>query len=269
MNICILDLRRSLKTLIIWTLVSSGIMALIVLMYPAMMRSDFMDMFNEKLKMLPKELADMFNMSGQDLRQLPQFFANMFQLVLMAACIFGAILGTGALSKEENEGTIEFLYSKPVRRRRIVSAKLAAACTQYFVYFFALGLVSIAACVCVRPAGIPLPGMISQLSAVLFGGMMAGYTYLFLGFAISVFLKKARHAAPLAVALFLITYVLGTVSGFGVVPFLNWISPFTYFVPRDVVMNGINWMNALVCAIAMGVCAAAAYIVYGSKDFAV
>jgi ABC-2 type transport system permease protein len=269
MNIYKMDLKRSLNTLLTWTLAGSGFMAMIILLYPAIMQSDFMDMINEKLKIMPKELLDMFYMSGQDLRQLDQFFANMFQFVLMASCIYGAILGTGALSREENEGTIGFLYSKPVRRRRIVSAKLAAACTEYFIYFLVLCLVSMIAGICVRPADISLPGLISQLRTVLFGGMITGYTYLFLGFAISVFLKKARHATSLAVALFLITYVLGTVSAFGVIPFLKWISPYTYFVPKEVVMNGLSWMNALVCAIAMGVCAAAAYIVYGGKDFAV
>ena len=41
----------------------------------------------------------------------------------MAGGVYAAILGVSALVKEESEGTIEFLYSKPVTRSKIVTAK--------------------------------------------------------------------------------------------------------------------------------------------------
>ncbi|MHB1315726.1 MAG: ABC transporter permease subunit [Christensenellales bacterium] len=266
MNIFQMELKRNLKPLLIWSGVSAAVLALMMAVYPSMLNSDFMELMNAKLALMPKELLDMFHMSGQDIRLLPQFFANMFQFVLMASCIYGAILGVTALSREENEGTIEFLYAKPVRRSQIVSFKLAAVCTEYFIYFLILGAAAILACLCVMPSGLPLSEMMPPLWSVLFGGMVTGFTYLFLGFAISAFLRKA-NAASLAVALFFATYILGNIPALGVMEFLKWISPMNYFVPNEVIVSGINWMNALICVIVMGICAAVTYIVYNEKDF--
>jgi ABC-2 type transport system permease protein len=269
MNIFKLDFKRNLKTLLTWAGASGAVLALIMLMYPAMMKSDFIDMLNAKISMFPKELIDMLNMSGQDIRQLPQFFANIFQFVLMAACIYGAILGINALSREESEKTIEFLYSKPVKRIRIVSAKLAAACMEYLAYFVIVGAAGMLACVCVRPADLSMADLVQPLKNVLFGGMVTGFVYLFIGFAISVFLKRPRHPAPIAVALFFGTYILGTISSLGMLQFLKWVSPMNYFIPRNVVMSGIDWTNALICALALAACTAVSYIVYSEKDFLV
>ena len=266
MNIFKMDLRRNVKSLLIWSFASAAVLALMILLYPSMLKSDFMELMNAKLALLPKELVDMLHMSGQDIRQLPAFFANMFQFVLMAACIYGATLGVTALSREESEGTIEFLYSKPVRRMQIASAKLTSACVDYILYFAILGITGMLACICVRPSDLLPSQLMTPLCSMLLGGIISGLTYVFIGFAISVFLRKA-NAATLAVAVFFITYILGNIPALGVLEFLKWISPINYFVPKDVAVNGISSMNVLICVIIMGVCAAVAYTVYNKKDF--
>ncbi len=267
MNIYKMELRRGLKALLIWTFTTGFTLSLIIAMYPAMMRSDFMDMMNAKIAMLPKELVDMFHVSGQDIRQLPQYFANMYQFVLMAQCIWGALLGASALSREESEGTIEFLFAKPVTRARIAVMKLAAVCTQYLVFFVVVGLAGMAICIIVRPADLPLADLIQQSETVLLGGMIAGYAYLFLGFALSAFLQSARNAGSLAVGLFFGTYIMGFISALGVVPFLIWVSPINWFVPRDVIMNGISGLKVFFCFILYAACTATAFSAYRRKDF--
>jgi ABC-2 type transport system permease protein len=270
MNIYKMEIRRNLRSLIIWACASGAILALIMLMYPTMLNSDFMEMMEAKLKLVPKELLDMFQMSGEDIRGLPSFFATMFQFVLMAACIYGSILGINALAREQSEGTIEFLCAKPVRRSRIASAKLAAACTEYVIYFAVVGIAGILACICVRPEELPADKLVRGVSAVVLSGAVSGFTYLFLGFAMSVFLAKARAAASLAVAMFFLTYVLGKIPSFGLLGFLKWVSPISYFVPGQIAVNGsIDAVAAVVCLGVMAVCAAVAYAVYRKKDFLV
>lgn len=270
MNIYAMDFRRGLKPLIIWTAATAAVLVLVVSFYPAMLNSDFMALLEEKMKLVPKELLDMFSMSGEDIRELPSFFAWIYQFVLMAACLNGAILGISALAREQSEGTIEFLCAKPVRRSSIVSFKVASACTQYTIYFAAIGIAGVLACVCVKPAGLALGDMLARLAAAVLGGFFAGLTYLFLGLLISVFLKRARAAASLAVAAFFLTYVLGMLPSLGILPFLKWISPINYFTPSQVVAaGGIDWGNAALCVAVMAVCAAISYAVYRKKDFLV
>ena len=269
MNMIFMDIRRGIKQLIIWSGASAAILALMMFLYPTMLNSDFMELLNAKLELVPKELIDAFNISGEDIRQLPQYFAAMYQFVLMAACIYGAIVGVSALSREHNEGTIEFLLSKPVKRGSVIAAKLCAACVQYIVYFAVLSIAAIIALVSVKPDGIDVGVLLSSVSAAMLGGLLAGSTYLFLGFAISVILKKARNAMSIAVAMFFLTYILGTIPNFGVLQFLSWVSPLNYFVPSQVLTGGIDQFNALICGLFMASCTAAAYAVYRRKDIVI
>ena len=270
MNIFKMDLKRGLKPLIYWTAASAVVIMLFTLLYPSMMNSDFMALMNAKINALPKELVDAFHMSGQDFTSLPQFFAVMFQFVLMVACIYGAILGFTALSREESEGTIEFLYAKPVRRTQIVSGKLAAALLNFVIFYAVFGTIGLISAICVQPADLALPDLILPILAVLGGGALAGILYLLFGLAVSVFLKKTRHAASLAVALFFITYIIGSIpSMMGVLDFLKWISPVNYFHPSEVVIGGINLINVLISVVIAGVFIAVAYGAYRKKDFAV
>jgi len=269
MNIFKMEWRRSFKSLVIWAAASTAFVILLMLLYPSMLNSDMMALMNAKLEALPKEFVDAFHMSGQDFTQLPDFFGLIFEFILMAACIYGTILGLSALSREENEGTIEFLYAKPVTRAHIVSMKLLSNALIYFAYFGALAAASIAVSASVKPADLDFMDMVSTLKSVLFGGMMTGFTYFFLGFAVSVFFKKARHVASLAMAIYFGTYLLGTVPRVtGVLEFLKWASPVNYFVPSEIILNGIDLLNTLICFAAMAVCASLAYGVYRRKDFA-
>ncbi len=268
MNIYVMDIRRSLKSVLIWTVSTAAVFALVISLYSVMLNSDFMELMDAKLKLVPQELLDMFNMSGEDIRELPSYFAWIFQFVLMAACLNGAIIGISALAREQSEGTIEFLCAKPVRRSGIAAAKLAAACTEYAVYFALVGIAGVLACVCVKPAELDGADMLARVAAALLGGFIAGLVYLFLGLLVSVFLRRARAAASLAVGIFFLTYVLGMLPSLGVLGFLKWVSPMNYFTPSQVVAaGGIEWDNALICFGVMAACAAAAFAVYRRKDF--
>jgi LCP family protein required for cell wall assembly len=204
MNQFKMDFRRNLKSLLIWSGVTAAVTALITALYPSMMQSDMLALMNAKLASLPEELVAALHLEGQDIRELPQYFAYMFQFIAMTMCVYGATLGLTSLSREESEGTIEFLYAQPTRRRsQIVSARLASACVSYLVYCITVGIAAVLACTGVKPETLSLADLVAPVKSVLAGAMLAGYTYLFLGLAVSVFLKKPKHAASLAVGLIL------------------------------------------------------------------
>jgi ABC-2 type transport system permease protein len=270
MNQFKMDFKRNLKSLLIWSCVTAAVSALITALYPSMMQSDMLALMNAKLASLPAEFVAMLHMEGQDIRELPQYFAYMFQFVAMVSCIYGATLGFTALSREESEGTIEFLYAQPRRRSQIVTGKLASACVSYLVFFAAVSIASVLACIGVKPGELSLIDLVSPVKTVLLGMMIAGYTYLFLGLMISVFLKKAKHAASMAVGIFFLLYILGSIPAMaGVLDFLKWISPINYFIPNEVVVEGVKALHAVICIAAMAVFAGITYAVYRRKDFAV
>lgn len=268
MNVFKMEFKRGLKSLLWWSGICAVMTALLTLLYPSMLNSDMLALMNAKIASLPKELVDAFHLSSEDITQLPNFFAYMFQFIMMAMCIYGLMLGLTALSKEESDGTIEFLYAKPVSRVQIVSSKLANAAISYLCFFAVISMAGMLAAVSVRPDGLDFMNMAGALKAVLLGGMFAGFTYLLLGFAVSMLLKKAKHAASMAVMLFFLSYILGSIPSMtGVLSFLKWASPMNYFLPADVVLNGINGMNVLVSVLIMGASAALTYVLYRRRNF--
>lgn len=270
MNIFKMDFKRNFKNLLIWSLVSAAVIALFMLLYPSMLNSDMLALLNAKISALPTEFVNAFHMSAQDFTKLPNFFGYFMQFVLMAACVYGMVLGVNALSREQSEGTIEFLYSKPVRRSDIVGAKLSSALVSYLVYMAVFSVSAILFSLMVKPADVTMMDLVASEKMQLLGCFIAGFTYLFLGFAVSVFLKKARHATSLAVALFFLIYILGAIPKMtGSADFLKWVSPMEYFVMTDIITNGINLVNTVVSVGIMAVCTGVAYIVYNRKDFIV
>ncbi len=269
MNLFKMEFRRNFKTLMIWSGVSAALTLLLTLLYPAMLGSDMLALMNAKLAALPKELVDMFNLSGEDIRQLPQFFAYFFQFVLMAACVYGATLGFSVISREESDGTIEFLYARPLKRSQIVSGKLLSAGAAYIIYFIIVGIGAIIGCLAVKPEELQLVDLLTSIKSVLAGGMIAGLSYLFVGLAVSVLLRRTKHAASLAAALFFGTYIVGSIPRItGVLDFLKWLSPLNYFMPSTVAMEGLDGINVLILILVMGAAAGLTYIGYQRRDFA-
>ena len=268
MNIFKMEFKRGFKSLLLWAGICAVLTVLFTLLYPSMLNSDMLALLNAKLEALPTEFVDAFHLSSDDITQLPNFFAYMFQFILMAACIYGTMRGLTALSREEGEGTIEFLYAKPVSRVQIVTAKLANAAVGYFCFFAVISIAAVLSGLCVRPADLDLIDMTASFKTILLGGMIAGFTYLLLGFAVSVLLKKANHAASMAVMLFFLTYIVGSIPSItGVLDFLKWVSPMNYFLPSEVVASGINGINVLISVLIMGVSAALTYGLYRRRNF--
>ncbi len=269
MNLFIMEFRRNFKTLMVWSGVSAALTLMLTLLYPAMLGSDMLALMNAKLASLPKELVDMFNLSGEDIRQLPQFFAYFFQFVLMAACVYGATLGFSVISREESEGTIEFLYAKPLKRSQIVSGKLLSAGAAYIVYFIIVGIGAVIGCLAVKPDELQLMELLASIKSVMAGGMIAGLSYLFVGLALSVLRRRTKHAASLAAALFFGTYIVGSIPRItGVLDILKWLSPLNYFMPSTVVMEGVDGINVLILLLVMGAAAGLTYYGYRRRDFA-
>jgi ABC-2 type transport system permease protein len=186
---------------------------------------------------------------------------------MMAACVYGATLGLSVISREENEGTIEFLYAKPLRRTQIVTGKLFSAAVTFVIYFMGVAIGAVVGCLAVKPEAQDMMTLLSAVKSVLAGGFIAGLTYMFVGLALSVLLQRTKHAASLASALFFGTFIAGSIPRItGVLAFLKWVSPINYVMPGDVVMEGLHGGHVLILAAVMAAAAVLTYIAYSRRD---
>jgi ABC-2 type transport system permease protein len=119
------EFKINLKSFIIWASICIILFLLAFLVYPSIVNSESSVNLNEMLKAFPQEVLAMFNMDISNIDTVFGWFQTEgITLFTLLVCLFSAILGSNILTKEESDKTIEFLYSKPISRNKIVTSKL-------------------------------------------------------------------------------------------------------------------------------------------------
>ena len=269
MNIFKFEFNRLLKGSIIWALVCSALIVMFMLFFPSMKDIGMQELVGTKLEALPDTFLEAFNISGTtDFSNISDFSAYVLQYIIMAGGIYAAILGVSALAKEESEGTIEFLYSKPVTRSNIVTSKILASAVIYFIFIIILGVVTVIISAIVKPNDIEMISIIMNIKKLYIGMALIGYIFMSIGFLISVFVKAPKKSTPIALGMFFSSYVIGIfsklqdrLSGF------IYFSPFDYAAPAEVIKNGFETKFIVIGLSIIVLSVIATYNIYSKKDF--
>ena len=135
MNIFKFEFKRLLKSCIIWSLVCGALITLFMSLFPTMEDMGMKQIVNDKMGGMPVEILKAINIdSSMDFTDIFNYLGYAIQYIAMASAVYGAILGVNSLIREESQGTIEFLYSKPINRLKIVTSKLWAIVAIFYVY---------------------------------------------------------------------------------------------------------------------------------------
>lgn len=165
---------------------------------------------------------------------------NLF--ITLAVMVYITQQTVNALIKEETDGTIEFLYSRPVSRREIFFQKLGAHVASYLFMLLVYTLVTIA-------------GYLS-FSDYSFGQVLR-----------EVFLL---YGSLLFVGLVFGTFVLGIMSVLiDKLDFLLYLSPMDWIKTQKLMSKGILPKEWLVGLLIILFCMIAGYRRYSTKDFMV
>ena len=269
MNLFKFEFKRLLKGSIIWSLVCSALIVMFMLFFPSMKEMGMQELVGSKLEVLPEAFLEAFNISGAtDFSNISDFSAYVLQYIIMAGGIYAAILGVSALVKEESEGTIEFLYSKPVTRNKIITAKVLANAVIFYIFLIILGAITMAVSAVVKPEDIEMIDMFMDIKTLYIGMALIGYIFMAIGFLISVFIKSSKKAIPIALGVFFASYILGIfsklqdrLSGF------IYFSPFDYAPPSEIIKNGFETKFIVIGLCIIFISITITYIMYNKKDF--
>ncbi|MGL4655252.1 MAG: ABC transporter permease subunit [Sarcina sp.] len=271
MNVIKFELKKNMKSILIWSVVTSGILALFMSMFPTMESMDMMDVMMAKMDSLPIAMLEMFNISTtMDFSNIVDYFAYSFQYILMAICIYGAILGTSALSKEEDEGTIEFLYSKPITRTSIVLKKLIVSVISLFILITIIGVVSFGFALVFTSGESNQIEILMQIKTILVGSLIVALIFMSVGFLISVVLKDNKSPIQIGLGMFFGTYVLGIVGKLNEdFEFLKYLSPYDKYTPSEIVGNGFDVTYLAISVVVILVSLVLTFVLYKKRDFRV
>ena len=135
------EFKINLKSFIIWLCILISIFLLVYLIYPYIVTDDSMKEMDELMKVFPPDVLKAFNMDIASISTAYGWFKTEgFMFILLIIGIYSSFLGGSILLKEENDKTIEYLYSLPITRNRIIFNKVIVGIIYIILMVLLFGL---------------------------------------------------------------------------------------------------------------------------------
>lgn len=268
MNIVRFEFKRLIKSCLIWSIVCSGLIILFMALFPSMKDMGMQQLVSDKMDTLPKDILKAFNIDeSMDFSNLYNYLTYCIQYIAMASAVYGGMLGVNSLIGEESQGTIEFLYSKPITRSKIVTSKLISICIVFLIYSIILEVMTMAVCIVIKPQDIEIVDLIVNVNKIFIGIILLGLIFMFIGMFISTFIKSDKGAIPVSIGIFFITYFLGIIGKLkDSFEWLKYLSPFDYYAPNIIVKDGFDTKFIIIGLSIMIISVVLTYIIYKNKD---
>ena len=255
------ELKINFKSFMIWLIIIVAILEMAFLVYPSMIGNSAQ--LDEFIKTFPEELLKAFNMDIVSIGSVSGWFATEgFLMVSLIGACYASLLGGSILLKEESDKTIEYLYSKPISRNKIITAKLLSG----FIYITLFNvLIAILTLV-----NFSLSNDLNMIRWLLMSiaPLLISYVFYFLSLYISTYFSKVKNMTGISLGLALGTYflsVIGTMSD--KVGFLKFFSPYEYFSSRYIILNDQLHIGYLILSLTIIIVSIImTYINYNKKE---
>ncbi len=259
MNIYVREMKNYLISFLIWFSISALMTEYIVYMFPSF-KNDIIQILNLKF---PEAMQKAFGLNTLNFSDALSFFGIIVPYIILIGGIFVGILFGSIVSNEENDGTIEFLLSKPISRMNIALSKLSAAFT-YLILFVVF--VFLTAYICLKSINVNFS--VGKLFEFALGVFLALLVFAFICFLISMFVYRSRTIIPIAVVIVSGTFILKAISEINEKSgFIKYLSPFHYFDASAILKQGLSPVSISISIIVIVGCFIAGLLVYENKDF--
>lgn len=227
------EIEANFKSFLIWMIVLIGMFLIVFLMYPSIVNSENIEMMDQMMEVFPPELLKAFNM---DIASMDSAYGWLksegFVFVLLIVGCYSGILGSNILLKEENDETIEYLNSLPIKRNNIVLSKVAVSLIYISLMILVLG--------CFNFFALLLSGDFDKKQYILLSitPFLSCFVIFFVCLFMSTFTHKTKKMLGVSLGIVLISYVLQMFSQVAEsVEFLKYFSIFTLSDIRNVILN--------------------------------
>ena len=257
------EFKINFKSLLIWTTIISVTFLLVFILYPVLINTNNVSNLDELIKVFPKELLIAFNMDIISMSISLGFLQSEgITLLMLIYGVYASILGGTILLKEESDKTIEFLYSKPINKNKIVTNKLI------------IGTINILILNIVTSIIISI-GLYLNNEIIIKGILLNSITllptiliFIFMMF-ISTFYKKTRKITGICFGFVFLEYFLLTFSNINEkVNFLKFFSVYSLTDLRNIVINNsYNFIFLIIFILLFILFTLGTYIKYNSKEY--
>jgi len=261
MSIFLKELKANRRALFIWTLCTVFVILASAMKYAAAYKGNAD--ISEMIGNLPPIMSAFLGLGKNvDITKAVGFYCLTATLIFDVGGFYAAILGARVISREEQDKTSEFLYSKPIGRSRILICKLSAAFCCAVFFAAASGISSYLSFSKVSEEALLLPIIKVSLAFIALQTV-----FLIIGAAIAARARKPASSVSLAMGLaFLTMFFEKLVNLSERAAFLSLFTPMKYFEPEDVLFNGIEPLYLTLAAIMLIVLGRAVFEGYRKKD---
>lgn len=218
------DLKRNLRGFLGWSMAGVIFIGITIGIYSTMKES--MDMITELYSTLPSAIMEALNFHADQWNTTLGFYVTYFvYYVPMMGGLYAYFLGGKLLAEEEQNKTAEFLLSRPLSRNSIVATRLTVSTLYVAGFNVMIYLTALIGCGLASDWTISIRSFtILHLYGIVFC-VFIGY----LGFFISVLMKKARSSMMIGIAIVMGSYVFDMIIRItDKVQFLSYLTPFKY-----------------------------------------
>ncbi|MBF7097281.1 ABC transporter permease subunit [Alkalibacter mobilis] len=261
MHIVKREMRAHLKSLLIWSAVMLGLIAMIMVEFKAYYNNPEM---SDVLNMMPEAMLKAFSMENANLTTLGGFVSLISFYLFVMGGVYAVLLGSNIISKEERDKTAEFFMTLPISRTQIITSKLVAAILNSFLLVLATGL----SIVITSWKYSPDRDFYRFLALYLIAMFILCLIFLSVGMLLSSVLKRYKSSGKISAAILFVLYMINIVSALSKnLDFLKYITPFKYFDTNAMLIQGeIDIVYVLISFAIIAFCIAGTYVVYPKRD---
>lgn len=256
------EFKCNFKTLLIWLLIIVFFLVTIFLVYPSIVK-DNQDMSKMISEIFSEDMLKMFNM---DIISFDTVFGwlsteGYLFLVLLSGAYF-ALLGGTILLKEQSDHTIDFLYSKPISKNKILNSKLSLGLIYTVIFCGIIALTNF--------IGLKLSNDFdfTKWALISLTPVFISIFFYTLSMLVSLCFKKTSTSIGANLGIVFGGYVLSMLGALSdKIEFLKYLSPFYYMDARSILTDSkIEIVNILVMIVCSIIFTASLYISYNKKE---
>ncbi|MCK5731422.1 MAG: ABC transporter permease subunit [Tenericutes bacterium] len=263
MNIYNFELKRLIKSILIWGISISGFLVFYLAFFPSISSTSFADLFND---MDPKFLAAFGMIPELPIDEIFGYYNLTMGMILIPIAIQASNYGFHILSVEERELTADFLFTKPISRSKIIFSKFFAALTSLLIVdLFVVAATFISITSFKGTEVVEYNNVVILLLSLPFFQL----TFISIGMVISVSIKKVSSVLSFSMGLAFGLYIINSFGSVLSSENLRYITPYAHFNPAYPLINGSwDWSLIWISLVVMVCSLIASYFLYLRRNIA-
>ena len=257
------EFKVNFKSFIIWLAVLILIFLVVYLIYPYIITDETMKSIDEMMEIFPKEVLKAFNMDMTSISTAYGWFKSEgFTFILLILGIYSSLLGSNILLKEEDDKTIEYLSSLPIKRSKIVTSRVVSGISYIIIMVLIFGLFNY--------ISLLLSGSFNQKEFILLSltPIFACIPLYAISLFISTFFHNSKKVTGISLGIVFISYIINVLSELSdKVKFLRYLSIYTLVDIRNVIEScSINIVLVIISLVISILFILLTYIRFNKKE---